>query len=148
MNKLIIPLITLVLFGTLNGYSEEFGAIEIQVKDWTGDLIDPSDTKIIIYQDKNSVFKTVQLSTNPIIIEEIPQEHNYSFEVIRHGIHIDTSNSILLNSNLEKTVLTIPPVGGIKFKIFYNDGYTQIPNAKIIVRSTDNAPIISTFTNT
>ena len=148
MNKLIIPLITLVLFGTLNGYSEEFGAIEIQVKDWTGDLIDPSDTKIIIYQDKNSVFKTVQLSTNPITIEEIPQEHNYSFEVIRHGIHIDTSNSILLNSNLEKTVLTIPPVGGIKFKIFYNDGYTQIPNAKIIVRSTDNAPIISTFTNT
>ena len=148
MNKLIIPLITFVLFGTLNGYSEEFGAIEIQVKDWTGDLIDPSDTKIIIYQDKNSVFKTVQLSTNPIIIEEIPQEHNYSFEVIRHGIHIDTSNSILLNSNLEKTVLTIPPVGGIKFKIFYNDGYTQIPNAKIIVRSTDNAPIISTFTNT
>jgi len=148
MNKLIIPLITLVLFGSLNGYSEEFGAIEIQVKDWTGDLIDPSDTKIIVYQDKNSVFKTVQLSTNPITIEKIPQDHNYSFEVIRHGIHIDASNSILLNSNLEKTVLTIPPVGGIKFKIFYNDGYTQIPNAKIIIRSTDNAPIISTFTNT
>ncbi len=134
MNKLIIPLFTLVLFGTLNGYSEEFGAIEIQVRDWTGDLIDPSDTKIIIYQDKNSVFKTVQLSTNPIIIEEIPKEHNYSFEVIRHGIHIDTSNSILLKSNLEMTILKIPPVGGIKFKIFYDDVYTHITNVKIVIK--------------
>ena len=41
MNKFIIPLITLVLFGTLNGYSEEFGAIEIQVKDWSGDISSP-----------------------------------------------------------------------------------------------------------
>jgi peptidoglycan/xylan/chitin deacetylase (PgdA/CDA1 family) len=147
MNKFIIPLIALVLFGNLYGYSQEFGSIEIQVKDWTGDLIDPADTKIIIYQDKDTIFKTVQLSTNPLTIEKIPQGHNYSFEIQRHGIHIDANKSILLNSNLEKTVLTIPPVGGIKFKIVYNDGYTQIPNAKIVIRSTDNAPIISTFTN-
>lgn len=148
MNKFIIPLMTLVLIGNIYAYSEEFGAIEIQVKDWTGDLIDPSDTKIIIYQDKNSVFKTVQLSTNPIIIEKIPKEHNYSFEVIRHGIHVDTSNSILLQSNLEETILKIPPVGGIKFKIFYDDRYTHIPNAKIVIRSTDNAQQITALTNT
>jgi len=147
MKNFVILVMFLILFTNLYANSESGGSIEIQVKDWTGDLIDPSDTKIIIYQDKNSVFKTVQLSTNPLTIEEIPKDHNYSFEIIRHGIRIDESNSILLNSNLEKTVLTIPPVGGIKFKIFYNDGYTPIPNAKIVIRSTDNAPLITTLTN-
>jgi len=148
MKLVIMSLISCLVFIAIsNAYAQEIGSIEIQVKDWTGDLIDPSDTKIIIYQDKNSVFKTVQLSTNPLTIEGIPKDHNYSFEIIRHGIRIDESNSILLNSNLEKTILTIPPVGGIKFKIFYNDGYTPIPNAKIVIRSTDNAPLITTLTN-
>ena len=35
----------------------------------------------------------------------------------------------------------------MKFKIYYNDGYSPIKEAKVVVRSTNNAPLISTITN-
>ena len=116
----------LVFIAISNAYAQEMGSIEIQVNEWNRDLISTDDTKIVIYQDKNLVFTTLNLSTNPQIITGIPQGHIYSFEIVRHGIHIPTSNVVSLNSDLEKTVIIIPPEGGMKFKVYYSDGYTPI----------------------
>jgi len=148
MNLMIIFLLTFLgLVGNLTVYAQQSASIELEVKYWNGDLVDPTETQITIFQDGNAEFKTIKLSTNPQIISGIPQGHNYSFEILRHGIHIFTSNTILLNSDLEKTVLIIPPEGGMKFKVYYNDGYTPIQEAKVVIRSTNNAPLISTITN-
>ena len=148
MKLIMMSLISCLVFIAIsNAYAQEMGSIEIQVNEWAGDLINPDYTKIVIYQDKSSVFTTLNLSTNPQIITGIPQGHNYSFEIVRHGIHIPTSNIVSLNSDLEKTVITIPPEGGMKFKVYYNDGYTPISEAKVVIRSTSNAPLISTITN-
>jgi len=148
MKLIIMSLMSCLVFIAIsNAYAQEMGSIEIQVNEWNRDLISTDDTKIVIYQDKSSVFTTLNLSTNPQIITGIPQGHNYSFEIVRHGIHIPTSNIVSLNSDLEKTVITIPPEGGMKFKVYYNDGYTPISEAKVVIRSTSNAPLISTITN-
>lgn len=148
MKLIIMSLLSCLVFIAIsNAYAQEMGSIEIQVNEWNRDLISPDDTKIVIYQDKNLVFTTLNLSTNPQIITGIPQGHIYSFEIVRHGIHIPTSNVVSLNSDLEKTVIIIPPEGGMKFKVYYSDGYTPISEAKVVVRSTNNAPLISTITN-
>ena len=148
MKLIIMSLMSCLVFIAIsNAYAQEMGSIEIQVNEWNRDLISPDDTKIVIYQDKSSVFTTLNLSKNPQIITGIPQGHIYSFEIVRHGIHIPTSNIVSLNSDLEKTVITIPPEGGMKFKVYYNDGYTPISEAKVVIRSTSNAPLISTITN-
>ena len=148
MKLIIMSLMSCLVFIAIsNAYAQEMGSIEIQVNEWNRDLISPDDTKIVIYQDKSSVFTTLNLSKNPQIITGIPQGHIYSFEIVRHGIHIPTSNIVSLNSDLEKTVITIPPEGGMKFKVYYSDGYTPISEAKVVIRSTNNAPLISTITN-
>ena len=56
MNKVIIPLIAIVLFGSLNVYSEEFGSIEIQVEDWSGDISNYEGIKVLIYQENKDLF--------------------------------------------------------------------------------------------
>jgi hypothetical protein len=84
----------LVFIAISNAYAQEIGSIEIQVNEWNRDLISPDDTKIVIYQDKSLVFTTLNLSTNPQIITGIPQGHNYSFEIVRHGIQMENYNMI------------------------------------------------------
>ncbi len=147
MKLIIIMLFPFLLVSSLSVYAEQFASIGLEVKYWNGDLVDPTETQINIFQDGNKDFKNIKLSTNPQIITGIPQGHNYSFEVVRHGIQISTSNTILLNSDSEKTTLIIPPEGGMKFKVYYNDGYTPIQEAKVIIRSSNNAPLITTITN-
>jgi len=135
MNKLIIPLLTLVLIGNLYGYSEEFGSIEIQVEDWSGDISNYEGIKVLIYQENKDLFKEIQLQTNPQTISELPLEHNYSFEVIKHDINFRMSNKIFLDSSLEKIDLKIPLEGGIKFNVFHKDGFTPVENAKVTIKS-------------
>ncbi len=147
MNKLIIPLFTLVLFGSLNGYSEEFGAIEIQVKDWSGDISSPEGITVIIYQENKSLFKEIELQTNPQTISEIPLEHNYSFEVIKHDINFPLSNKVFLDSSLKKIDLKIPMEGGMKFSVFHKDGYTPIENAKVTIKSSIGNSLVTAITN-
>jgi len=147
MNKFIIPLITLVLFGTLNGYSEEFGAIEIQVKDWNGDISSPEGITVIIYQENKLLFKEIELQTNPQTISEIPLEHNYSFEVIKHDINFPMSNKVFLDSSLKKIDLKIPLEGGMKFNVFHKDGYTPVENAKVTIKSSNGNSLVTAITN-
>ena len=147
MNKVIIPLIAIVLFGSLNGYSEEFGAIEIQVKDWEGDISSPEGITIILYQENKSLFKEIELQTNPQTISEIPLEHNYSFEVIKHDINFPLSDKIFLDSPLKKIDLKIPMEGGMKFNVFHKDGYTPIENAIVTIKSPNGNSLVTAVTN-
>ena len=147
MNKFIILLLTLVFFGNLYGYSEEFGSIEIQVKDWNGDISNPQGITVLIYQENKMLFKEVNLQTNPQIISEIPLEHTYSFEVIKHDVNFSMSNKLYLDSSLGKIDLSIPLQGGMKFNIFHKDGYTPIENAKVTIKSPNGNVLMTDYTN-
>ncbi|KAG2479761.1 MAG: exported protein of unknown function, partial [Nitrosopumilales archaeon] len=65
MKLIMMSLISCLVFIAIsNAHAQEMGSIEIQVNEWNRDLINPDDTKIVIYQDKNLVFTTLNLSTN------------------------------------------------------------------------------------
>ena len=132
---LILPLIVSVAF------AQESGTIELEIKNWEGDLIDPFGTKIIVYQNNESI-QEIELESNPQKISNLPIGSSYSFEVIRHGIIIPANKYVDLHSASESIVISIPSDGGMKFNVFYKDGYAPVSGAvsfhKIIRRNSSS----------
>ncbi len=147
MKNFVILVMFVILFTNLYANSESIGSIEIQIKKWDGELLDPSEISVLVYQNGNSLFRNIQLETNPQIISELPLGQKYSFEVIRHDINYPISNKVTLDSFLKKMVLKIPPEGGMKFNVFYKDGSTPINNAQVIIKSPSQMELVSTTTN-
>ena len=147
MKNFVILVMFLILFTNLYANSESVGSIEIQIKKWDGELLDPSEIAVLVYQNGNSLFRNVQLETNPQIISELPLGQKYSFEVIRHDMNYPISNKVTLDSVLKKIELKIPSEGGMKFSVFYNDGSTPINNAQVTIKSPNQIDLVSTTTN-
>jgi len=134
-----------IISGLPSIFAEETGAITLQIKDFSGELVDPYGVSIKIYQDdKNNLYRIMALEQNPQVISDLPSEHEYYFEVLRHGI----PSAITLKQELGgKTIdISIPNAGGIKFNVSYSDG-SPLPNARVVIKSLDNTPWVTTTTN-
>ncbi len=147
MKNFVILVMFVILFTNLYANSESIGEIEIQVKKWDGDLLDPSEISVLVYQNGNSLFRNIQLETNPQIISELPLGQKYSFEVIRHDMNYLITNKVTLDSVLKKIELKIPSEGGMKFNVYYKDGNTPINNAQVTIKSPNQNELVSTTTN-
>jgi hypothetical protein len=147
MKNLVTLVLFVILFTNLYANSESVGAIEIQVKKWDGDLLDPSEISVLVYQNGNSLFRDIQLETNPQTISDLPLGQKYSFEVIRHDMNYPITHKVILDSVLKKIELKIPSEGGMKFNVFYNDGSTPINNAQVTIKSPNQNELVSTTTN-
>jgi len=134
-----------IIFGLPTVFAQETGSVTLQIKDFGDALVDPYGVSVKIYQDdKNNLYKIMALKQNPQVISGLPSGHEYYFEVLRHSI----PSGITLKQELgDKTIdITIPNAGGIKFNVSYSDG-SPLPNARVVIKSLDNTPWVTTTTN-
>ncbi|MDX1441580.1 MAG: polysaccharide deacetylase family protein [Nitrosopumilaceae archaeon] len=140
MNKLtVIPILLLAITVSLttlvgNIYAEELQTLQLEIKYTNGDRIDAYQTNYKIYQDdKKTPFLEKTLERNPETIE-LPKNHRYKVEVYVNGMYSEVGYSTLQNKS-QKLDISIPLPGGLKFKVFFNDGETPIRDAKLIIKS-------------
>ena len=114
------------------------GSIEIDVKYTNHDRADYSSMTLKVYQDFNTVpYKEISsLSANPYNIVSLPIGHKYKVDVYANGMYASTGY-VDLESIHEVADITMPLPGGMRFTVFYNDGFTPIDGANISIKSQD-----------
>ena len=130
----VLPL-TLLIFN--QAFAEDAGSLEISLEYTNGDRVDPSETKLIVYQDDGNTpyLEINSVSSNPFVINPLPLGHHYTVEANINGMYAGIANVDLTKSDTRK--IGIPISGGIRFSVFYDDGYTPIKGATVSIKSTD-----------
>ncbi len=140
---------SLVLLHPNLSYSDNTSSITIQVKDTKFDMVTLTDVMyFLVYQDFSTTpIKRVDAPpTNPYTISGLLSGHQYRVEVYVHNIWAGVGYVDLKNTPTSLD-LTIPVTGGMRFNIFYNDGYTPIPNAHVAIQSQDGKTWENTVTD-
>jgi len=143
----LFAIVTFVLIISYDyAYAEELETIQIEIKYTNGDRADFNGMKLIVYQDfdKFSILEKV-LENNPETIT-VPKNHKYKIEVYANGMYADVQ-FLQVNNNSEEIVFKIPLSGGLKFDVFYEDGYTPIEGARVVIKSNDNTEWRQGITN-
>ena len=127
-------------------FAEQTQTVQVEIKYTNGDRADFNGMKLVVYQDFNKeIFLEKQLENNPDFIT-VPENHRYKIEVYANGIYADVG--YLQADDTSKYIqINIPLSGGLKFKIFYEDGQTPIENARVVVKSQDNTEWRQGITN-
>jgi len=143
----LFALVTFVLIISYDyAYAEESQTVEIGIKYTNGDIADYNGIKLLVYQDSDkSVFLEKQLESNPFF-STVPENHKYKIEVYANGMYAATE-FIQVNTNSDEIEIKIPLPGGVKFNIFYEDGYTPIEGVRVVIKSNDNTEWRQTITN-
>src|SRR3989304_1104498 len=130
----VLPL-TLLIFN--QAFAEDAGSLEISLEYTNGDRVDPSETKLIGYQDDGNTpyLEINSVSSNPFVINPLPLGHHYTVEANINGMFAGISNGDLPKADTRKK--GIPISGAIRFSAFYDDGYTPIKGATVSIKSTD-----------
>lgn len=118
---------------------QSVGSIAVNVMYTGGDRADYSFLSFKVYQDSNkTAYEEISsVSSNPFDIKSLPLNHLYKIEVFANGMCSDIEYADLEKPNQE-IGMYLPPPGGLRPHIFYNDGYTPISNATVIIKSQDN----------
>lgn len=117
----------------------------VKLKNFENDLVAPFGIVVNIYQDDSKkLFRTIEPQQNPFVITDLPNNHQYSFEVIKNGIIATKTPLTTINSDVLE--IFIPNEGGVKFKIRYNDN-SEISGATVLVKSLDNKIWVNTKTS-
>ncbi|MCV0430045.1 polysaccharide deacetylase family protein [Nitrosopumilus sp.] len=126
--------------------AEELEKIEVEIKYTNGDRADHSEIKLLVYQDFNKeVFLEKKLESNPDVIM-VPENHRYKIEVFVNGIYADVEY-VQLDNTSKKIQINIPLSGGLKINVFYEDGETPIEDARVVIKTFDNAELRQGITN-
>ncbi len=129
----------LILLSPLVSYADQgTGTIAVYVKYSNGDKAGFWALNAKVYQDFSSTpYKIIDsFTSNPYNISSLPLEHHYSVEVYLNRMYA-TVGYLDLNTAQQELDLAAPLPGGMRFHVFYNDGYTPIQNATISVGTPD-----------
>ncbi len=135
---ILLALIPLLLQPGMTYSEEATGSLEITVQYVNGDRLSPSEMVLQVYQDTHKdVFKTLDPPpSNPYYLTDLPLNHKYTLEVYVNSMYSGVG-SVDLKTVDAKLELTIPPSGGFRFNVFYDDGVTPIEGAVVSVMSHD-----------
>ncbi|HJU14678.1 MAG TPA: spherulation-specific family 4 protein [Candidatus Nitrosotalea sp.] len=118
---------------------KNLGSIDATIMYAGGDRADYSLLSFKIFQDSSrTLYRQIDsVTSNPFYINELPIGHKYKVQVIANGMVSDIEY-VDLGKNTAQLSLYLPFPGGMRLHIFYNDGYTPISNAIVVVKSSDN----------
>jgi hypothetical protein len=130
----IIPVFILILLVPLTSYGQQVGTLEIDLKSPSGEMSDYHGVVLKIYQNnQNTPFTIDSLSGNPYKVS-LPIGYQYKVEVYASSMYTNVGY-VDLQDNSEKLELVMPDPGSVLFTAVYNDGFTPINNATVIVKS-------------
>ena len=115
------------------------GSITVNILYTGGDRADYSLLNFKIYQDVNkTVYREIDsVPGNPFDIDSLPINHRYKIEVFANGMSSDIEYVNLEKTHGQVNMYLLPP-GGMRPHVFYNDAYTPISGATVVVKSQDN----------
>jgi hypothetical protein len=117
---------------------QENGTLEIDLMAVDGNPADYHGTALKIYQDNNNIpFETINSIPESQYNISLPLEHRYKIELYASGMLACTDYANLLGD--QKLKMAIPDPGSALFFFVYNDGFTPINNATVMLKSTDGA---------
>lgn len=140
-----LPIITILVLAAISNSSQAIATssvdpavadLEIDLTYVNGDMADYHGIGLKIYQDNSNLpIKTIDsISGNPYSIP-LPVGHQYKIESYASSM-LATIGYVDLDAN-KKLKLGMPVPGSLRFTVVYNDGYTPIDNATVMVKSTD-----------
>ena len=144
---LFLPVFLLLVSLIPLAFSDSESDLEIEIKDWEGELLGPYGLKAIIYQDGNFEYKQIiELEKNPFLITDLEKKAQYRIEIIGDGMVIGEKN-FSLEKQKGPLLIQTAPGGSIKFQIMYNDGFSPINNVQINLKSNNEEFSTDFFTN-
>ena len=147
--KISISFFVIILFHPALAFADETtGSIEITIKNQRGDRLDPSSLSLKVFQSQfnDPLIEIESVPDNPYLLESLLVGKKYKIKVYYNSMFAATYLVDLENEH-EKHDITIQDTGGIRFTVFYDDGYTPIKNAKLSVKSHDGKEWANTITD-
>ena len=119
--------------------TENLGVIETTIMYTGGDRADYSllSFKVFLDSSQKPYREIKSVSSNPFYIDNLPIGHRYKVEVIANGMISDVEY-VDLEKHTAQMNMYLPFPGGMRLHIFYDDGYTPISNAVVVVNSQNN----------
>ena len=139
---LLIITVTQTLFA-----QQDSGTLEVEIKYTNGDRVDYSETIFVVYQGNDSIPYLEKLATNnPDFIKSLPIGYKYKIEIYVNNMYASVGY-VDLQEIEQKLDLTVPLSGGLKLRVFYEDGQTPIKGAAVIIKSHDGKEWRKSITN-
>jgi len=134
----IIPIFLIIFSSTPQIYAQQTGSISVDVKYQNGDRVDFSEMNFIVFRsDETTPFLEFFLaSNNPQIIDSLPLGHKYKIQVYINNMFA-SQDFVNLQSSFAQLELPVPLSGGMRFDVYYNDGFTPIEGATVSIKSHD-----------
>jgi peptidoglycan/xylan/chitin deacetylase (PgdA/CDA1 family) len=128
--------VCIVMFAPSAFAQEKTGTLEVFIKTEGNDRVAPEGISIKIYKDQEKTpAETILLENNPFTVSSLPQGHEYRVEVYINGMFAEVGFVDLKNQ--ARLDITTKNSGGMLLSVFYNDGKTPLPNAKVWIKSYD-----------
>ncbi len=134
----VILAVCFVLFTPPAFAQEKTGTLEVFIKNENNDRVTPEGVSVKIYKDleKNPLQQIPALENNPFTITSLPLGNRYKVEVYVNNLYADVG-FVDLQKNQQHLDITIKNMGGMRLNIFYSDGETPLPAAKVWIKSHD-----------
>ncbi len=119
--------------------------IQISLNYPNGDRVDLSDTKIIIFKENEKLSELEGNSNLQFFDVKLPRDNHYKVEVFIEDMF--SGYQIFAVDRSKELHISIPFSSGVQFNVFYNDGQTPIPNAKVILKTKNSGDISQGYTD-
>ncbi|MEW6043813.1 MAG: polysaccharide deacetylase family protein [Thermoproteota archaeon] len=117
---------------------ESTGMLSVYLKNEKNERVAPVGISIKVFMDQQkTVFREISsIENNPFSISSLPLKHNYRIEVYVNSMFADVGY-VTLQQNNQNLEISIKNAGGLLLNVFYNDGETPLPGAKVWIKSQD-----------
>ncbi|WP_100182250.1 polysaccharide deacetylase family protein [Candidatus Nitrosotenuis aquarius] len=116
---------------------EKTGNVDVYIKNEKNERVTPEGITVKVYknQEKTPIQEINSLQTNPFTISSLPLDQRYSIEVYANSMYATTEFiDLKKNTSIE---IPIKNAGGLLLNIYYKDGETPLPGAKVWIKSHD-----------
>lgn len=115
---------------------EKTGSLDVYIKNEKNERVTPEGITIKIFknQEKTPIQEITSLQSNPFNLS-LPLGHRYGIEVYVNSLYADTAFvDLQKNQSIE---IPIKNAGGLLLNVYYKDGETPLPGAKVWIKSQD-----------
>jgi len=150
LNTLVLSgLISTALFGLFSvSYAEDLSQVEIDIKNSNGDRTAAFNVVFKVYQySKDTLYTELKPKSDyPYFVASLPVDHKYRLDGFVNGMFAGSS-IINIKNNHEQIDFVLPKSSGMNLQILYNDNYTPIVGATVIIKNYDGKILRKDFSD-
>ncbi|MGQ0792408.1 MAG: polysaccharide deacetylase family protein [Nitrosopumilaceae archaeon] len=129
-------------------FGEDLSQVEIDIKNSNGDRTAASNVVFKVYQyAKDTLYTELKPKSDyPYFVASLPVDHKYRLDGFVNGMFAGSS-IINIKNNHEQIDFILPKSSGMNLQILYNDNYTPIVGATVIIKNHDGKILRKDFSD-